>query len=629
MDKKILDRIVMVFALVGIAYHFISTQYLFHGALEHEDFHLGFSLILIFLVSLQNSRSRGRSQLYVILALASLIVAAYIKIRYPHLEDSVGLPDTIDVIVGVVLIITVIEASRESWGLTIPIISIVSIAYYVFGHHIPGALGHTEEALDTIVSRLGIGFSGIFGTFMSISANFIFPFLIFGGIMGAAGVVDFVLELGKLLGRVLSGGPAHTAVLGSGMIGTVTGAAVANVVLTGVFTIPMMKKAGYRPEWAGAIEATASTGSQLMPPIMGASAFLMAAFIGIPYRDVMVAAIIPALFYYFFAAAGVQVIAWKYDLKPPQEKINPRVMITKGILFIIPIIVIFILLLMRFSPSYAAFYAVVSLLALIGLFSLTRIMKGEKPLITLHQLMDGFIDGAIAGAKIAVLLGCVGIISQTLYSTAIGVKLTGVVEAWAGDSLFLLLVMTMVVSLFLGCGVPTVGAYVLVSIIVIPVLVRAGLLEIQAHFFAFYFAIISAVTPPVAVAAMAGAGIAGAGYWKTALVAFRLALGGFTLPFFIAYNPFFLLHGGAKGAGAMSVVAAMVCITCLIAIVYYHLLRPLHLLELPLCILGVLGSGGYIFVGGYHLFAIGAFSITLFLISQWRRKAAFARYLLN
>lgn len=622
MDRRVLDRIIMVFALVGVAYHLTSTQYLFHGALEHQDFHLGFSLILVFLVSLRNTKRRWGATFYLALTLASLVVASYIKIRYHHLEDSVGLPDTIDVIIGVILIIIVIEASWESWGLTIPAVAIACILYYAFGHHIPGPLGHTGEAVDTMVSRLGIGFSGILGSFMSISANFIFPFMIFGGILGAVGVVDFVLELGKLLGRVLSGGPALTAVIGSGLIGTVTGSAVANVVLTGVFTIPMMKKAGYRPEWAGAIEATASTGGQLMPPVMGAAAFLMASYLGIPYWDVMIAAIIPALLYYFSVGAGVQIIAWKHALTPPQQALNPRVLITKGILFIIPLTIICVMLLWRFSPGYTAFYAVISLLALIALLWIAHRSLRKEQSVTLDQLVEGFVDGAIAGAKIAVLLGCVGIISQTLYSTALGVKLTGVVEGIAGDNLPLLLVLTMLVSLFLGCGVPTVGAYILVSIIVAPILVRSGMLELQAHFFVFYFAIISAVTPPVAVAAMAGASIAQANYWKTAGVAFKLAIGGFVLPFFIAYNAFFLLQGSHANSGLLLLLAALVSITSLTVIIYNHFAVPLRLFELFMSILGVIGSGGYIIAGGYHLLAAGTLSFLILMISQWRRRVA-------
>ncbi len=597
-------------------YHLVSTQYLFQSTIEHQVFHLGFALALVFMTSLRTLKRRKLWPLVAILLLASLVVAAYMKALYPHLETHVGVPNTMDMVIGVILIIVVLEATREAWGPILPIIATIFALYFFFGHLLPEATGLSWGGLPlgAIISCLGIGFTGTFGIFLGVSANFIILFVVFGGLMSVMGVPGLILEIGKIAGRVLTGGPAHTAVVGSSLIGTVTGASVANVALTGVFTIPLMKKTGYSPEMAGAIEATASSGGQLMPPVMGSSVFVMSAMLGIPYVALMICGIIPALLYYYAVGLGVQVIAVKGKIIVPREAINYKLILERAPVFLIPLAVIIVLLLQRVSPMYAAFYAIVAALAL------CFIRKGTRP--TLSSLIRGFAGGAVTGAKIAVVLSCVGIISQTLYTTGLGPRFMHLVEAAAGGHLILALLMTMVLSIILGCGVPTVGAYILVGLVVCPVLVRMGVPLIPAHFFAFYFAIIASLTPPIALAALAGAAIAGGNYWKTSVNSFMLAIAGFILPYFFIFNPVFLLQGGGALSGVLSIIAAVIAMSALVAVIYNHFLAPISRLERAVYALCAVSSFLYVFTGSYILFALGILLFLRLMMLQWRKVRA-------
>jgi len=621
---KILDSAIVIVGCAMAFYHLTSTQYLFVDYLEHQIFHLGFALLLVFLTSMRALKRRKLWPLILTLLLAGLVVVSYMKIYHYRLEEVIGIPGTVDMIIGVILVIVVIEATRQAWGPILPIIAIVFILYFFFGQLLPEASGlaHGGFAPSYIISVLGIGFSGTFGLFLTCSANYIFLFLVFSGLLGATGALGLIFEVGKAAGRVLAGGPAHTAVIGSSLVGTVTGAAVANVAITGAFTIPLMKKVGYHPDMAGAIEATASTGAQLMPPVMGASAFVMAAVIGVPYVEIMIAAIIPALLYYYTVGLGVQVIAVKRKIFVPREAIDTKLILHRAPVFLIPLAVIIVLLLMRFSPMYAAFYAIIAVLVL------SFIRKETRP--SWSRLVWGFSEGAISGAKIAVALSCVGIMAQVLYSTALGVKFSGLVGELCGGYLFLALLMTMIVSIILGCGLPTVGAYVLVALVVCPALVRLGMPVMPAHFFAFYFAIISALTPPVALAALAGAGISGGNYWKTSINAFKLAIAGFVLPFFMVYNPVFMLRGGEPLSGVVSLIAAFIAMSALIAVVYNHFLVPISQWQRAVYALCAASSFAYVFTGNYILFALGMLLFLRLMMLQWRtRKLAKGAYRLK
>ena len=582
---QIIDWLLVGLGVAMLGYHMVSTQYLFLGAYEHQNVHLAFALVLLFLNGMRNARTWWGQALQGLLALLSLAGTVYVHVNMEHLEQVIGYPEQIDLVVGILLIVLVVEATRQAWGVTLPIVALVFVAYFVFGHLLTGQLYHRPFSIEYIVSYLSIGLSGIYGTFLSISANQVFLFVVFGALLGVIRVNDFFFEAGKIPGRVMRGGPGQTAVVSSGLVGMVSGAAVANVAVTGAFTIPFMKKVGYKPEHAGAIEATASTGGQLMPPVMGAAAFMMASFLGVPYADIMLAGLLPAMLYFWGVMLGVQFLAVRQGIRAPTEAIDFKLIMRRLPLFALPLAVLIYMLLMQYSPALAAFWAIVLSIGL------SYIGRDTRP--KLLDLLRCLAGGALIGAQIGISLAVVGLIAQTLITTGLGSKIAGLVEIMSGGNLLIALVATMFISIILGCGVPTTAAYALVAIVVVPMITRLGVEPIAAHFFAFYFAVVSALTPPVALAALAGAGIAGANYFKTSLSAFKLAISGFIIPFLMIFNPVLVLRQTDWVWAAGSLVAIPVGMTALTAALYGCGLTLFTLRERALAIICTVMMFGY------------------------------------
>jgi TRAP transporter 4TM/12TM fusion protein len=601
-SNKVLGYLLMAVACGMGFYHLLATQYLIWGVFQHQATHLGFAVILVFLGGIKELKIRilwNGAMLF-----SGFVVIAYILGNYQHVEMSVGLPTNVDIVIGIFLVLVVIEATRQAWGSILPIVSLVFIAYFFLGHHLPEPFWHLYFTPAYIISALGIGLQGIFGVVLGVSANMVFLFMLFGGLLYVSGT-SFVMELGKAVGMKLASGPAQTAVVGSAAVGTITGAAVANVVLTGSLTIPLMKESGYPPALAGAIEATASTGSQMTPPVMGETAFLLATFIGVAYVDVMKAAALPAVIYFFPVFLAVEVLARKMKLRAKPMKVNYRLLKNSWPCFVIPLIVIFILLIMRFTPMYAAFYGILAAVA-------TPFLRKEtRP--TFAAVLDGFMHGAIMGAKIGVALACVGIIYVTMTTTGLGIKLGGVVEALCGGNLFLALVLTMLLTLLLGCGLVTPAAYAIAVMVVGPILTKMGLKPMTAHFFVFYFACISALTPPVALASLAGASLAGANYWRTSFIAVKLAFIGFSIPFLFAYNPVLLLQPTDPLLDALALIGIPGLIICTVVAVFNYFFTLITRWERALYALSSFSYFGFYFSHSYLLFAMGI-GITSFLL---------------
>ena len=607
---------------VGVAmfgYHMVSTQNLFLGAYEHQNVHLAFVLVLLFLNGMRTARGPLGAGFNAVLVVASLVATAYVLINIRHLEEVIGYPEPTDLVVGIVLIVLVIEGTRQAWGFTLPIVAGLFVAYFVFGHLLPQPLYHREFSLEYIVSYLSIGLSGIYGTFLSISANQVFLFVIFGALLGVIRVNDFFFEVGKLAGRVLQGGPGQTAVVSSSMVGMVSGAAVANVAITGAFTIPFMKRVGYKPEHAGAIEATASTGGQLMPPVMGAAAFMMAAFLGVPYAEVMLAGIIPAILFFWGVMLGVQFLAVRQGIDPPREAIDYRLVMRRLPLFALPLALLISMLLMQYSPANAAFWAILLSIGLACIGRDTRPGFGE--------LLRSLAGGAIIGAQIGVSLAIVGLIAQTLITTGLGTKFASLVETLSAGNLVIALIVTMLVSIILGCGVPTTAAYSLVAIVVVPTIIKLGVDPMSAHFFAFYYAVVSSLTPPVALAALAGAGIAQANYFKTSLSAFKLAISGFIIPFLIVFNPVVVLRPSDWEWAIGSLIAIPLGMTALTAALYGCGLTVFSARERLLAVFTAVMMFGYSMFRHveqlpleYPMLLLGCVSFVLLLRSQLRSR---------
>jgi TRAP transporter 4TM/12TM fusion protein len=616
---RLLAMALLVVALAMFAYHMVASQIALLTDYQHQDVHLGFLLTLIFLQSLRQAKSGSSRAWCVALLVAGIASTVYVFTHIDHLEEAVGFPGHVDLVVGVALVILVIEGTRRTWGLTLPIVAVIFIAYFMFGHLLPDPLYHRQFGFGYMVSYLSIGLSGIFGTFLGISAQQVFLFAVFGGLLGVIRITDFFHETGKLAGRAFQGGPGQTAVISSSLMGMVTGAAVANAAIVGAFTIPYMKRVGYKPEIAAAIEATASTGGQIMPPVMGAAAFLMASFLGVPYATIMLAGVLPAILYYWGCILGVQFIAVRYGIFPAAEPIDWRLIMKRAPLFLGPVGLLVVMLLFYYSPSDAAFWTI---LVAIGLSLISRETRPK-----LGALLECLAKGAYGGAQIGVSLAVVGLIAQTLISTGLGTKIAGLVALLSAGNLAIALVITMLVSLILGCGVPTSAAYSLVAIVVVPTIVRMGVMPLSAHFFAFYFAVISSLTPPVALAALTTAAMAGADYVKTGGQAVKLAISGFLIPFLIVCNPVLILHPDNWVWGAGALASMLIGITALTAALYgcgLVLLTRRERVAAVLCVVLELGFSVFRALGREELaFASLGLGLAIFaavLAAQMKKK---------
>lgn len=499
--------------------------------------HLAFGFVLIFLLYPARASWSRRSMhpLDILFAVVSATSALYIVVNYQELVLRAGMNNETDFIVGLVGTFMVFEAARRVVGWPMITVAFFFMVYAFFGPYIPGILAHRGVGVQEMFDHLFFTTEGIFGTPMGVSSTFIYLFILFGAYLETTGLGKFFIDIANAIAGWAAGGPAKVAVLSSGLMGTVSGSSVGNVAGTGAFTIPMMKKLGYRPEFAGAVEAAASTGGQLMPPVMGAAAFLMAEFVGVPYFDVVKAAVIPALLYYIGVWLGVHYEAKKYDLKgTPREELPSfkKLFVEKGHLAL-PLIVIVYLLVSGFTPMRAALAAILLSICCASLRSSTR--------ITFRQGVQGLIDGSMGVLGVLIACATAGIIIGVVTKTGVGLKVATALLDLSGGALLPAMFFTMITSLILGMGVPTTANYVITSTIAAPALVQMGVPVLAAHMFAFYFGIVADVTPPVALAAFAGAGIAGANPMRTGVNAAKLAIAAFIVPYIFVLAPELLM----------------------------------------------------------------------------------------
>ena len=499
--------------------------------------HLAFGFTLIFLLYPARASWSRKSMhpLDILFAVVSACSALYIVVNYQELVLRAGMNNETDFIVGLVGTFMVFEAARRVVGWPMITVALFFMVYAFFGPYIPGILAHRGVGVQEMFDHLFFTTEGIFGTPMGVSSTFIYLFILFGAYLETTGLGKFFIDIANAIAGWAAGGPAKVAVLSSGLMGTVSGSSVGNVAGTGAFTIPMMKKLGYRPEFAGAVEAAASTGGQLMPPVMGAAAFLMAEFVGVPYFDVVKAAVIPALLYYIGVWLGVHYEAKKYDLKgTPREELPSfkKLFVEKGHLAL-PLIVIVYLLVSGFTPMRAALAAILLSICCASLRASTR--------ITFKQGVQGLIDGSMGVLGVLIACATAGIIIGVVTKTGVGLKVATALLDLSGGALLPAMFFTMITSLILGMGVPTTANYVITSTIAAPALVQMGVPVLAAHMFAFYFGIVADVTPPVALAAFAGAGIAGANPMRTGVNAAKLAIAAFIVPYIFVLAPELLM----------------------------------------------------------------------------------------
>ena len=498
----------------------------------------------------------------------AIVVHAYVLIFMDDIIARFALPTTMDLVMGAICIALVLEMTRRVIGLPMVIIAIVALLYAYFGDLIPGVLGHRGFSVSRIIDHLYLYIEGIFGVPIGVSATFVILFIIFGAFLQATKTGDFMMNIANSVAGGARGGPAKIAVVASGLFGSISGSAVANVAATGVYTIPLMKRTGYKSHIAGAIEAVASTGGQLMPPIMGAAAFVMAELTGIPYLTIIVAAFLPALLYFSAVQIAVHLIAVKTGLKGlnKDEILSFKRVIIEGGHLIVPLVVlIYMLAVLRMSPMSAAFWSIVAAVII------SSLRKGSR----MHPkaLIKALEMGAKGALSVIAACACAGIIIGVITLTGLGLKFTSIIVDFGGGNLFFTLLLTMAACYILGMGLPTTAAYIIVAVLAAPALIELGVPVLAAHLFVFYSALISAITPPVALASIAGAGVAHAEPMKTAFTSMRIGLMLFMLPFAFVYIPSLLIHGHEPLSILGPFVIVLLSILCISCVLHNWILR--------------------------------------------------------
>ena len=559
-------RLILCLALALAAFHIYTAWAGVLSAYLQRGTHLIGLLILGFL----SVAPKTRVQSFVDLSLALLCIAAclyFFQAWDPSLVLNRGIvgPSTLDFLFGVLLLLLVLEGTRRAIGAPIVLVALGFLAYGFFGSSMPDFISHKGYSLERMTEYLIWSTNGVFGKPLAVSATFVIIFIIFGSLLQTLGAGKLFIDLSVAVTGRIRGGPALTSVLASALMGSISGSSVSNVVTTGAFTIPLMERTGYRKNFAAGVEAVASTGGQIMPPVMGAGAFVMAELLGLPYSDIVLAALVPAMLYFVSIALMVYFEAHRYgiDARPDVDKPRPVQILRERGHLLIPLAVLLIcLVVLRFSPTMSGLFGVLSLVLVASVAQLFR--EGRIPI---RETIEGLRSGVIIAIPVALACATAGIVIGVVSQTGLGVRFTQLILELSNGNLWLAALLTMAACIVLGMGLPTTAAYIITAVLGAPTLVHLGVPLIAAHMFIFYFAIVSFITPPVGLSAYAAAGIAGSNPFTTGLTSFKLGLAGFIVPFAFIYAPELLLIGDATGillsattalAGIVSLAAALI-----------------------------------------------------------------------
>lgn len=570
------------------AYQVLILVYQFQGALETYYFHLTLVLLLVALIQCKFVLARPRTTAAVIkLWLLGLVVmgivisGGYLYWNVEAIELRQPFLNTADTWAGIVIVVCTVILTQMVWGSILAGVVGAAVIYFVFGDYFPGRFHYNTPDAGIVVSYLA-GMGGARGVLWGIplSANTLFLIIVFGGLLKGTRILELFNEIGRLLLRLSRGGICYSAIMASSLIGMVTGQAVANVVLSGSVTIPSMTQRGISRERAGALETVASLGSQLIPPIMGLGGFLMAVNLGVPYIEVATAAILPAvLFVGMLIISGYFIAGTTPSLTRKREPVDIKLILWVAPSFLVAFFILLSMLYMRYSPGYSALWAIGLLLGL----SLLR-PPAYRP--SLRQLWEGLAYGVTAAVNLGLILAGIGIVVQVLVTTGAGFDLGRTIMLVAGHEMWLALILGMLISVFVGLGLPTPAAYALIAIIMIPSLIDLGIEPMIAHFFGFYFAIFSAITPPVAVGVMAASRISGGSFYRTCLESGRMSVISILLPFAFVAFPSLLGMPDIGVEGVLVAGAMLVSAVFWGAAVYGFLSRPLIPLERLVLLVG-------------------------------------------
>ncbi|NPV43714.1 MAG: TRAP transporter fused permease subunit [Firmicutes bacterium] len=516
---------------------------------------------------------------------ASILTGAYVLIRWQSIIESGGAANEVDTIIGIAMVLLILLATYKTLGKSLTFITLVFVLYPFFGPFMPGILQSRAYSVSRVFNFLYTTTQGIYGIPIGVSSSYIILFCIYGAFLSQFGAGDFMFKLASSFTSNLVAATAKTAIVFSTLVGMISGSAAGNVAVTGSLTIPMMKRKGYKAHIAAAIEAIASTGGQIMPPIMGAAAFIMAELIGQPYTSIMRAAIIPALLYFLTIYIIVHLTALKGNIDLAEENAEKEPsfkIISEGWYFILPIIVLILMMVIGFSPFKAAYYSTISLLAVY------IIAKRDFSRELLIKIVSSIKKGVYDTIPIAIACAASGVIMGTIALTGVGSRLSNLIITISNGELIIALVLTMITSIILGMGLPTTAAYLILASVVAPALVKMGLPILTAHMFVFFYGCISTITPPVALASYVAAGIAGANANEVGWTAFKFGLVSFILPYMFAFGPSLLLEGSAVQIITTIIVSVIGIFAIAASIVGYYKIKLSGLYRVLLFLTGIL-----------------------------------------
>lgn len=541
-------KIMRIIAIGMSLFHLITAA---RGALptmQQRCVHLGLAVILIYMQSFLKEKNIVKRIICLVMIVLTAIVSVYVFFNWQQMTQRAAYPQFIDILLGIIMTIAVIDGTRRTTGLALPMVAVVFILYAYFGNLLPAAIGHKGYNIIRIAGMLFMETEGLYSSTLGISATYIFVFILFGSFLESSGAGKFFIDLAAGLVGKKRGGSAMVSTISSGLFGMVSGSAVANIMAVGPLTVPMMTESGYDNRFSGSVLSVAGTGGQLMPPIMGAAAFIMAETLGLPYVTIAGAAFIPAVLYYVAIIFTIQMRSNRLEIKPVEEVPDWKKVLKSDFYLAFPLILLVILLaVVRWSPAKAGFWSIVSLVAVAQVKKSTR--------MDLKKFLDSLEKGAYDALQVAVICSLAGVMIAMLSLTGLGIRISSLLLLLSGGKMAALLIITMIAGLILGMGMTTSSVYIILSVLVAPALIQMDVPALAAHMFTFYFGILSAITPPVAVASYAAASVVKDNPMKLGFAAWKVGIPGYIIPYMFLYNPELLLIGNIPNIILVTILA--------------------------------------------------------------------------
>lgn len=586
-NRRLAGKWALLFTVVAVAsslFHFYTAGYRPLAVMEQRPIHIAFMLFLCFLIypATSSQRDRAPTPIDLLLALAGAATSYYVAYQYQDIAMRGGWATQTDIVVGTLFCLIVLEAARRTMGMFLIILAAIFVGYLFVGPWLPGILGHGGFSYSRVLRQMYLTTEGIFGIAVGVSATYVYLFILFGAFLQKSGTTSLFTNLAFAAAGHSAGGPAKVGVIASGMMGMIQGSSAANVASTGVFTIPLMKQLGFKGYFAAAVEAVASCGGQFLPPVMGASAFIMAEYLQMPYAQVAAGALLPALLYYAAVYLQVHLRAKQVGMEGlPRHRLPALkgVIIAKGHL-VLPIFLLIGLLVVGFTALYSAFFSILAVIVISGLRRSTR--------MTILDIRDALELGARNSISTAIACAAVGLIVGSVGLSGIGLIFTQSILGLSGGNLLAALLLAAGASLFLSFGLPTTSVYIITATLVAPSLIEMGVAPLVAHLFCYYWGGVSAITPPVALAAYVAAGIANAPVMKTGFTAMRLGMAAYIVPFIFVYWPALVLwHEAPLYRTAFALVGGAVAVFCMGVIGERYLTRTLSWYKLALLVVAL------------------------------------------